>query len=106
MGQRRTAALVIVGVIAVIAFGSFLYWRGEGSPGTPAQFRERIAATGLVVEWEQNGPRAGDGVVDTDCGRIGVTIDAIDDELWLTTSGVRRLITPDSIDQLIACDTG
>jgi hypothetical protein len=94
----------LAAVVAVIAIGSYAYWRGEGSPGTSAQFRERVAEAGLEVDWENNGPSGGDGSVETDCGAVDITISELDGELWFVEPDGNQRVNAESIDDLLACD--
>jgi hypothetical protein len=102
--SSRQLVGAIAAVFAVVVIGSYAYWRGEGSPGTPAQFRDRVAAAGLEVDWDNNGPRGGDGSVETDCGTVDVTISELDGELWLIAADGNERLADDSIDALLACD--
>ena len=97
------AVVAAVLVAAVLVAGSAVYWYGEGQPGTPGQFRDRVSATGLVVDWHNNGPRGGDGSVATDCGPVDVAVDEIDGELWIRWAESRERITPASIGALVHC---
>ncbi len=94
----------LAATVAVIVIGSYAYWRGEGSPATPAQFRERVAEAGLDVDWDDNGPKGGDGSVSTDCGTIDVTISELDGELWMIAPAGNEPLTDDSVAALIACE--
>lgn len=96
-------------VIAVVALGlllggSYLYWRGEGSPGTPAQFRQAVRDTGLAVAWDNSGPSAGSGQVATRCGEVTVDISLRDRRLevrWLTEIAE---LTPTTAAAITNCD--
>ncbi len=92
--------------VAVLVVGSLVYWVGEGQPRSPAAFRELVAASGLVVDWSDNGPRGGDGVVATDCGDRAVSVDELDGELWVTWGDRRAMVTPATIDAIGRCDAG
>jgi hypothetical protein len=94
---------VLAAVIAVTAIGSYAYWRDEGSPGTPAQFRERVAEAGLVVDWEHSGPR-GDGSVSTDCGPVDITTKRPRRELWSIAPIGNERLAAESFRALIACE--
>ena len=100
------AVAVLATVVVVLALGSLLYWVGEGRPRSPAAFRELVAATGLVVDWSNNGPRAGDGVVATDCGERVVEVNELDGELWVRWADRRAPVTPAVIDEILRCDAG
>lgn len=104
--SRRTllAAGVVAIVVMVLAVGSLLYWVGEGRPRSPAAFRELVASSGLVVEWSNNGPRGGDGVVATDCGEKAVSVNELDGELWVQWGDQRAPILPAVIDAIVRCD--
>jgi hypothetical protein len=102
--SAKQIAAAIAAVLAVIVIGSYVYWRGEGSPGTSEQFRDRVAEAGLEVDWDNNGPRGGDGSVDTDCGVVDITISELDGELWFVEPEGNRRVTVESIDRLLACD--
>jgi hypothetical protein len=107
MPDATKRALVIVAAIlavpAVIGVGSYVYWRADGSVGTPQNFTDRVAEAGLDVEWSNAGPRAGDGVVRTDCGPVEVTVNDLDGALWLTTPDQQRRLTASTIEELISC---
>lgn len=105
---RRTllAAGVVAIAVVVLAVGSLLYWVGEDRPRSPAAFRELVAASGLVVEWSNNGPRGGDGVVATDCGERMVSVNELDGELWVQRGDQRALVMPAVIDEIVRCDDG
>ena len=104
--SRRTllAAGVVAIAVMVLAVGSLLYWVGEGRPRSPAAFRELVASSGLVVEWSNNGPRGGDGVVATDCGEEAVSVNELDGELWVQWGDQRAPILPAVIDEIVRCD--
>ena len=103
MSSKQLAGAIAT-VLAIIVIGSYVYWRGEGSPGTSGQFRDRVASAGLEVDWDNNGPRGGDGSVETDCGAVDITISELDGELWFVEPDGNRLVTVESVDQLLACD--
>ena len=105
---RRTllAAGAVAIAVVVLAVGSLLYWVGEGRPRSPAAFRDLVAARGLVVEWSNNGPRGGDGLVATDCGEQVVSVNELDDELWVQWGDQRAPVTPAVIDGIVRCDDG
>ena len=91
-------------VAVVLVGGSWLYWVGEGRPGTPAEFRQDVAHTGLVVAWSNAGPRGGSGLVDTSCGPTEVEIDDLDGDLWIRWNDRRAPLERAAIDDLITCD--
>jgi hypothetical protein len=95
--------VVAVVILVLLVLGSFVYWRAEGQPGTPGDFRERVAEAGLDVAWSNSGPRGGTGVVDTTCGPVEVTIDEMDDQLWIRWAGEHEIATGDAIDALLSC---
>ena len=105
---RRTllAVIVVATVVVVLAVGSVLYWVGEGRPRSPAAFRELVATSGLIVEWSNNGPRGGDGVVATDCGERVVSVNELDGDLWVQWGDQRVPVTPAVIDGIVRCDLG
>ena len=103
MSSKQLAG-AIAAVLAIIVIGSYVYWRGEGSPGTSAEFRDRVAGAGLEVDWENNGPHGGDGSVSTDCGAVDITISELDGELWFVEPDGNQRVTAESIDELLACD--
>ena len=105
---RRTllAAVVVATAVVALAVGSLLYWVGEGRPRSPAAFRELVAASGLVVDWSNNGPRGGDGVVATDCGERVVSVNELDGELWIQWGDQRARVTPAVIGEIVRCDLG
>ena len=103
MSSRRLIG-ALAAVAAIVVIGSFAYWRAEGSPGTAAQFRERVADAGLDVDWDNSGPRGGDGSVSTDCGVVDVTISELDGELWLIAPIGNERLAADSFRALIACE--
>ena len=108
--------VILVGFAALIVVGSYMYWAADGRPGSPAGFRDRVARTGLDVQWENNGNRGGTGIVLTDCGERRVTVSLFDDtdSLWMTPhdpeSGsippdpVRFDLTADSARGFLACE--
>ena len=100
------AVALVVALGAVLVLGSYLYWVADGRPRSPAAFRDLVAATGLTVDWTNNGPRGGDGVVDTACGERAVAVDEVDDELWVRWDGRRERITPIVIDEFLRCAAG
>jgi hypothetical protein len=94
----------VLGVLlALLIFGNWLYWWADGSPGTPAEFRENVAETGLDVAWMTSGPRGGSGVVETSCGPTDVDIDDINDVLWIRWEGNREPVSSEVIDALLGC---
>jgi hypothetical protein len=104
--DTRRALLVVAAVVVAggaLIVGSVLYWRADGSVGTPTDFTDRVAATGLDVNWSNAGPRAGDGVVHTVCGPVEVTVNDLAGQLWLSTANMRRPLTAKAIDELITC---
>ena len=96
-------ACILVLFALLIGGGSYLYWRAEGSPGSPQEFRDRVAAAGLDVTWKNNGSRGGDGVVESECGARDITISDFDGELWLITDTTRRVLDPQVVDWFLAC---
>ncbi len=97
------AAIVVSGVLLVAA-GNYAYWVGEGRPGTPQEFRDRVAANGLEVNWLNNGASAGDGTTKNDCGDpVLVTVNDLGGELWLSSDLGREPLTAEAIDRLVAC---
>ena len=101
-GRTLFAAGVVAALVA-LAVGTLAYWAGDGRPRTPAAFQELVATSGLVVEWSNNGPRGGDGVVATDCGERAVSVNELDGELWVQWDDQRALITPAAIDHILRC---
>jgi hypothetical protein len=105
-GSRRRLVGSLLGTVAVVALlviGSWAYWRADGSVGTPEDFRNQVAATGLEVAWSNSGPRGGSGLVDTSCGPIEVSIDDINGELWIGWSDNREPITAEVVDAVLVC---
>ncbi|NNE73580.1 MAG: hypothetical protein HKN26_07955 [Acidimicrobiales bacterium] len=101
----RTKVFIAAAVLAVLWLaGSFAYWVAEGRPGSPAEFRERVADTGLLVEWSNTGGRGGNGVVQTECGPVAIMISVFsdEDELWIVEP-FREEIADDTIATLLAC---
>lgn len=97
-------AACVVGVLVLLAAGNYAYWVGEGRPGTPQEFRDRVAEAGLDVKWLNNGPSAGDGTTVNDCGDpVLVTVNDLGDELWVTSDLGREPLTADSIDRIVEC---
>lgn len=92
--------------VAILAVGTLLYWVVDGRPRSPAAFRELIAESGLVVEWSNNGPRGGNGIVATDCGEQEVSINELGGEFWVEWENQRAPITPGVVDQILRCDGG
>jgi len=99
----RRGALAVVAVVALLIVGSFIYWLGEGQPGTPDDLRRRVADAGLSVEWSNSGPRGGSGVVDTTCGPVDVTISELDDQLWIRWTDQQALLSDEVVDALLSC---
>ncbi|MDP9493925.1 MAG: hypothetical protein M3P87_01685 [Actinomycetota bacterium] len=95
--------LVGVVIVALIVLGSTIYWLADGRVGTPDDFRQRVSDTGLIVEWANSGPRGGTGSVDTSCGPVEVTINEIDDELWIQWAENNEVATPEAIDAVLSC---
>ncbi len=95
--------MAAVAVAALLVLGSWLYWVADGSPGTPDEFRDRVADTGLVVEWSNNGHSGGDGVVTRDCGPQSVSVQEMDDALWLLWSEHREELTETSAQAFQTC---
>ena len=108
MSKAGRLALVAVGVVLgsllLIVLGSFLYWWADGGVGTPEEFQNRVQAQGLNVAWTNAGPRAGSGVVQTDCGPVAVTINDLDGDLWIGTGAEAEPLNQDSVQDLIACE--
>jgi len=94
---------VLVVLVALLIFGNWLYWWADGSVGTPAEFRQNVAETGLDVAWTTSGPRGGSGVVETSCGSTDVAIDDVNDVLWIRWADNREPLTSEVIDALLAC---
>ncbi len=103
MSRLLIAGSVVIAIVALIVLGNWLYWVGEGSPGTPSGFRDRVADTGLVVEWSNNGPSGGDGLVTRDCGPRAVSVVEVDDTLWLLWDEQREELTSISAQAFQAC---
>lgn len=101
--RRRLFWLGSLAIVLVVFGGSVIYWLADGAVGTPVEFQDRVASIGLEVNWINVGPRAGDGSVDTECGKVPVTLNEINGDLWLTTTGDRRQITTTVIDELMSC---
>ncbi|NNJ48699.1 MAG: hypothetical protein HKP18_12805 [Acidimicrobiia bacterium] len=104
--RHPVVAWVLQGAVAVVALlviGSLAYWWADGSPGTPEDFRDRVSATGLQVAWSNSGPRGGSGLVETSCGSLEVSVDDIDDELWIRWSDNREPMTADVVDAVLSC---
>lgn len=97
------AMLAVAAVVIALFIGSVLYWQADGSVGTAEDFRQRVAATGLKVDWSNAGPRGGDGLAATECGRVGVSVAEIDGVLWLTVSDIRRPLTGSVVE---SCSNG
>jgi len=106
-GSRRGwvgwSLLAAGAVMALLVIGSWAYWRADGSAGTPEEFRNQVAATGLEVAWSNPGPRGGSGLVDTSCGPIEVSIDDINGEVWIRWSDNREPITAEVVDAVLVC---
>ena len=98
--------LVIAAVLTALVIGSFLYWQAEGSSGTPEDFRLRVAATGLEVSWANVGPRGGAGVVRRSCGPVEVSVNEIDDALWVTVGDGRRRLSAAAVGSIETCPGG
>jgi hypothetical protein len=105
-GTRNSIGKGVVAVVAIVAllvFGSFAYWLSEDQPGTPDDFRRRVAEAGLSVAWLNSGPRGGSGVVDTACGSVDVTINDVDDQLWISWEDQNEPATLETIGALLSC---
>jgi len=98
--------LAVSALVIALFIGSVLYWQADGSAGTPEDFRRRVAATGLEVDWSNAGPRGGDGLAATECGRVRVTVTEIDSVLWLTVSNFRRPLTSSVVESVESCSNG
>lgn len=98
----RVVSMLVV-LVALLVFGNWLYWWADGSVGTPAEFRQNVAETGLDVTWTTSGSRGGSGVVETSCGRTDVAIDDINDVLWIRWADNREPISREVIDALLDC---
>ena len=97
-------AIALAAVAAAVLLGSWIYWAGEGG-GSPAEFRERVNDTGLTVAWDNNGPRGGDGIVDTECGPIEVSVQLWADDLLTVRWNNRSVtLTPDNAAAFVRCD--
>ena len=96
-------AVLLSALVVALLGGSYLYWNGEGQPGTPADFQNAVGEAGLTVEWANAGPKAGSGEVATECGEITVDVDLIDDELWVRWNGERSRLDDATIDQILGC---
>jgi len=105
IAKKVRLACGILALVAVVVIGNWLYWVGDGRPGSPADFRDRVEETGLVVEWVTNGPRAGEGTVTTDCGvrTISISSSIDDDSLWLLWIDRRIRLTSTSAEAFQAC---
>lgn len=97
------AGSAVIAIVGLIVLGTWFYWVGEGKPGTPSDFRDQVAATGLVVEWSNNGPTGGDGLVTRDCGPLAVSVEEIDETLWLLWGERREILTSTSAQAFQAC---
>ncbi len=86
MTRRATIGLVLA-VIVLLVGGSLWHSAADGMP-SPGEFRQRVAATGLEVEWERNGGSGGVGNVSRPCGSVVVEISLRDDELWVSGASV------------------
>ena len=96
-------AVALVAILALLIAGSVVYWLAEGRPGTPDDFRRRVTDAGLTVAWSNSGPRGGSGVVDTACGPIDVTVNDMDDQLWIRWADRQEPATREAIDALLSC---
>lgn len=104
--STRQVAIVVALFVVLLVAGNYVYWVGEGSPGTPAQLRARVSEAGLEVVWSNNGPRGGDGFVETSCGRTVVSVSeagAGDESLWLLVDGTRAELTASVVEALVHC---
>jgi hypothetical protein len=59
----------------------------------------------MIVEWSNSGPRGGSGVVETSCGPVEVTVDEVDDVLWMRWSENRATLSRQTIDDLLSCSS-
>lgn len=99
----RRGAVAVVAIVALTAVGSFVYWQGDGRPGTADDFRGRVATAGLDVVWSNSGPRGGNGVVDTACGPVEVIVNDQDDQLFVRWADKYGPATRGTIDALLTC---
>ncbi len=104
-GRRKVVVVggVIVAVVALLVLGNWIYWVADGRPGTPSEFRERVAATGLEVAWSNNGSRGGDGLVERACGPMTVSVVELDGQLTLLWEEQREALTVASAAAFQAC---
>ncbi|MEZ4501565.1 MAG: hypothetical protein R3C39_02970 [Dehalococcoidia bacterium] len=99
--MRRAGVLALL--VALLVLGSFAYWWADGRPGTPSDFRGRVADAGLDVAWANSGPRGGSGSVETACGPVAVTVNDLDGELWVEWPGRHEPLTETSVRALLSC---
>ena len=100
----RIALAIAIAWAVVILAGSYFYWVAEGRPGTPQEFRDRVAEAGLDVRWLNNGPTAGQGTTLNECDApILVTVDDRQGELWVTSDLGREPLTPQAIERIVEC---
>jgi len=104
MKSSTKIGTVVVAVFALLVVGNLIYWNGEGRPGTPENFRQRVAATGLSVNWENNGPTGGSGFVAADCGSVPVTINDLDGALTVTWDLNSAELTPETSTRILDCE--
>ena len=106
MPAKRSAVLWLVTGLAsagLLLALSTLYWIGEGRPGTPAEFRQSVADAGLEVDWDNAGPRGGDGRVTTACGEVEVAVHLRDDVLWVRWESNDAVLDPDAVEAIMTC---
>ena len=104
--RRRTVREGVFVAFAVFTFlivGSSLYWLADGRPGLPEDFRRQVAEAGLEVVWSNSGPRGGSGVVETTCGPVVVTVNEVDDSLWVGWDDRRAELSRETVEALVSC---
>ena len=104
MSQRLRAVIILGVLLAILIGGNVVYWRAEGG-GSPSGFRNKVAATGLDVDWTRNGSQGGSGFVETECGARTVTINlGPGDELWFSVLGQRIKLDETVAAAFTSCD--
>lgn len=98
------AVAFVGGIFLLLVAANYAYWVGEGRPGTPEEFRDRVDDAGLDVIWLNNGSSGGDGTAVNECGDpVRVTINDLGGELWVTSDLGREPLTPEAVDRILQC---
>ena len=101
----KALALVVCSaalVMTALLWGGSVYWQQEGG-GSPADFRESVASTGLEVDWSENGSKGGSGAVMTECGKREVSVSLRSGQLWVTVASDEFELDEETANLVVAC---